>query len=113
MILGEFISKDQLTSKEQCEKGLKYLNSAVALYQQNASVLSADEYSRVNLSLSTLYRYKGDYVQSKRYLEMAKDKITDKKVLLTFYQENATIMKEEKKFHNALDSCKKALAIAR
>ena len=113
MVLGEFIAKDQLTSKEQCERGLKYLNSAVALYQQNASVLSADEYSRINLSLSTLYRYKGDYVQSKRYLEMAKDKISDKKVLLTFYQENATIMKEEKKFHNALDSCKKALAIAR
>ena len=44
---------------------------------------------------------------------MAKDKITDKKVLLTFYQENANIMKEEKKFHNALDSSKKALAIAR
>ena len=34
---------------------------------------------------------------------MAKDKITDKKVLLTFYQENANIMKEEKKYHNALE----------
>ena len=32
MVLGEFIAKDQLTSKEQCERGLKYLNSAVALY---------------------------------------------------------------------------------
>ena len=104
MVLGELIAKDFLTSKEQCEKGLKYLTSAVSLYQSNASVLTADEYSRINLSLSTLYRYKGDYVQSKRYLEMAKDKITDKKVLLTFYQENANIMKEEKKFHNALDS---------
>ena len=44
---------------------------------------------------------------------MAKDKVTDKKVLLQFYQESANILTQEGKRNQALDSCKKALEIAK
>ena len=44
---------------------------------------------------------------------MAKDKVIDKKVLLQFYQESANILTQEGKRNQALDSCKKALEIAR
>lgn len=92
LVLGELISKESLDSQEQCEKGLVYLENAATLYTNNTEVLSAEEYSRVNLSLSTLYRYKGDHAESKRHLELAKDKATDKRVLLQFYQENSNVL---------------------
>ena len=44
---------------------------------------------------------------------MAKDKVTDKKVLLQFYQESASVLTQEGKRNQALDSCKKALELAR
>ena len=50
---------------------------------------------------------------AKRWLELAKDKITDKRVLLQFYIETANILSGEGKHHQALDSNKKALEIAR
>ena len=43
---------------------------------------------------------------------MAKDKITDKRVLLQFYTETAQILTFEGKFHQALDSNKKAYELA-
>ena len=50
------------------------------------------------MALSTLYRsHKKDSSQAKRWLELAKDKITDKKVLLQFYIETAQILSGEKK----------------
>ena len=113
LVLGELIAKENLDNQEQCEKGLIYLGAAATLYTTNSEVLSVEEYSRVNLSLSTLYRYKGDHGQSKRHLELAKDKMTDKRDLLKFYQESASILTEEKKFHHALDSSKKALELAK
>ena len=85
MVLGELISQEYLDDPTQTAQGLEYLTQAAELYKNNTEVLSQEEYSRVNLGLSTLYRHKGDQVQSKRYLEMAKDKVTDKKVLLQFY----------------------------
>ena len=44
---------------------------------------------------------------------MAKDKVTDKKVLLQFYQESASVLTQEGKRNQALDSYKKALELAR
>ena len=44
---------------------------------------------------------------------MAKDKITDKRVLLNFYTETAQILSGENKHHQALDSNKKAMELAR
>ena len=52
------------------------------------------------LALSTLYRsHKKDNSQAKRWLELAKDKITDKHVLLTFYIETAQVLTAENKHH--------------
>ena len=66
------------------------------------------------MSLSTLYRqHKKDTSQAKRWLELAKDKITDKRVLLTFYQETAGIFSSENKHYQALDSIKKAFELAK
>ena len=66
------------------------------------------------IALSTLYRtYKKDSSQAKRWLELAKDKITDKRVLLTFYTETANLLSAENKHYQALDSNKKAMEIAR
>jgi len=65
------------------------------------------------MSLCTLYRHTADHTKAKRYLELAKDRVTDKAILLTFYQESANTLTLEKKFHQALDSTKKALEIAR
>ena len=39
--------------------------------------------------------------------------MTDKKVLMHFYQESANVLSEEGKFNHALDSCKKALELAK
>ena len=39
--------------------------------------------------------------------------MTDKKTLLQFYQESASVMTEEGKFNHALDSSKKALELAK
>ena len=97
LALGELISQEYLEDSEQFSQGLEHLIQAAELYKQNTEVLSQEEYSRVNLGLSTLYRHKGDQVQSKRYLEMAKDKVTDKKILLQFYQESANILTQEGK----------------
>jgi len=64
--------------------------------------------------LSTLYRsYKKDTSQAKRWLELAKDKITDKRVLLTFYIETAQVLSSEGKHYQALDSNKKAIELAK
>jgi hypothetical protein len=66
------------------------------------------------MALSTLYRsYKKDTSSAKRWLELAKDKIKDKRVLLTFYQETANILTSEGKHYQALDSNQKAMEIAR
>ena len=92
LVLGELISKEYLDSQEQCDRALEYLIAAAELYTRDTKVLSAEEYSRVSLSLSTLYRFKGDQAQSKRHLELAKDKATDKRVLLQFYQESAEVL---------------------
>ena len=60
LIIGEMISKEYNDSQEQCEKALEHLKTASELYTNNTKVLSQEEYSRVNLSLSTLYRLQGD-----------------------------------------------------
>ena len=78
LTLGELISKEFLNNQEQFERGLACLQKAVTLYSKNAQVFTPGEYSRVNLSLATFYRLKGDFSQAKRHLELAKDKITDK-----------------------------------
>ena len=66
------------------------------------------------LSLSTLYRQaKKDTSQAKKWLELAKDKIKDKRVLLTFYRETAGVLTSEGKHYQALDSNKKALELAK
>ena len=51
--------------------------------------------------------------QCKRWLELVKDKISDKKVMLQFYKETASILTSENKHHQALDSSKKAVDLAR
>ena len=56
------------------------------LYQEDASTLTGEQYSRVGLALSTLFRkHRKDTTQAKKWLEIAKDKITDRRVLLQFY----------------------------
>ena len=52
-------------------------------------MLSAEEFSRVCLSLSTIARHQNNFADAKRYLELARDKTTDKRMLLNFYIENA------------------------
>ena len=66
------------------------------------------------LGLSTLYRQvEGDISQSKRWLELAKDRISDRRVMLKFYKESASIFTSEGKHHQALDSSKKAVELAK
>lgn len=61
-----------------------------------------------------MYRsFKKDTSAAKRWLEMAKDKISDKKVLLQFYIETAQILSGEGKHYQALDSNKKAIELAK
>ena len=52
-------------------------------------MLSAEEFSRVCLSLSTIARHQNNFADAKRYLELARDKTTDKRMLLNLYIENA------------------------
>ena len=76
--------------------------------------MSPEEHSRVCLALSTLYRkVVKDTSKAKRWLELAKDKITDQKVLLQFYVESTEILEHESKFYSALDSAKKAVELAK
>lgn len=90
MYLGEITSKEYLEDPDRCEKAIEYLLAANDLYQEDASLFTQEEFSRVCLALSTLYRsHKKDNSQAKRWLELAKDKITDKKVLFEFYIETA------------------------
>ena len=107
------IMKDTLDNEDQFKQALTHLENASTIYKNNVEALTSEEYSRVNLSLSTLYRKFGDHAESKRHLELAKDKVTDKKVLLQFYQESASVLSDEGKFNHALDSTKKALDIAK
>jgi len=114
MSLGEIASQEYLEDGERAEQGIKFLLKANELYQEDAKILSTEEYSRVCLALSTLYRqYKKDTSQAKRWLELVKDKITDKKVLLQFYMETAEILSGENKHYAALDSNKKAMELAK
>ena len=111
--LGEIASKEYLEDAKKADRGIEFLIEANVLYQQDASLFNTEEFSRLCLALSTLYRtHKQDSSQAKRWLEMAKDKITDKRVLLQFYTETAQILTFEGKFHQALDSNKKAYELA-
>lgn len=114
LTLGEIAATEHLEDPVRAEAGIVQLLQANELYQQDASLLTTEEYSKVCLSLSTLYRsYKKDTSQAKRWLELAKDKITDKRVLLTFYTETANILSSENKHYQALDSNKKAFELAK
>ena len=114
LALGEIASTEYIEDAERAERGLEYLIEANELYQEDASLFSTDEFGRLCMALSTLYRsHKKDTSQAKRWLELAKDKITDKRVLLQFYTETAQILAGEKKFHQSLDSNKKAMELAR
>ena len=114
MTLGEIASQEHLTNEEKAEAGIQRLLAANDLYQQDASMLKEEEYSRLCVALSTLYRsHKKDTSQAKRWLELAKDNITDKKVLLQFYTETANILSSENKHYQALDSNKKAIELAK
>lgn len=56
MTLGELASKEFIGDAVKAETGIAFLLQANQLYQQDASIFSGEEYSRVCLSLSTLYR---------------------------------------------------------
>ena len=75
-MLGELASTEYIENESKAEAGIQQLLATNALYQQDAAILSQEEYSRLCLSLSTLYRsYKKDFSNAKRYLELAKDKM--------------------------------------
>ena len=83
LMLGELASTEYIENESKAEAGIQQLLATNELYQQDAAILSQEEYSRLCLSLSTLYRsYKKDFSNAKRYLELAKDKMQDKRVLL-------------------------------
>ena len=83
LILGELISQEQIGDEEKAEDALNKLLKASEMYTQDSRILSGEEYSRVCLSLSTLFRqHKKDFANAKMWLENAKDKATDKRVLL-------------------------------
>ena len=83
LILGELITQESIEDLVKAEDALEKLLKASDLYVEDAKLLSTEEYSRVCLSLSTLYRQvKNDTANAKRWLEKAKDKATDKRVLL-------------------------------
>lgn len=61
LTLGEIASKEHLEEPEKAEAGIKALIQANELYQQDAKILDSEEYSRLCIALSTLYRtYKKD-----------------------------------------------------
>ena len=92
---------------------MKHLLAAQELYQSDTKVLGDEEQGRVCMALCSVYRHLGNNVESKRYLELARDKTKDNAQLLKFYQESAKIFNLDKKFYQALDSNKKALEIAK
>lgn len=93
LTLGEIASQEFLEDEKKADEAIKLLLKANELYQEDAAIMSTEEFSRLCLALSTLYRSaKKDTSQAKRWLELAKDKITDKRVLLTFYTETATML---------------------
>ena len=93
LILGELISQESINDEKKAEDALTKLLKATEMYNQDAKILSGEEYSRVCLALSTLFRqHRKDFANAKMYLESAKDKATDKRVLLQFYQENAFVL---------------------
>lgn len=100
LTLGEIASQEHIEDEIRAENGIHQLLNANELYQQDASILASEEYGRLCMSLSTLYRqFKKDTAQAKRWLELAKDKITDKRVLMNFYQETASIFTNEGKHY--------------
>lgn len=99
LVLGELIVKQSLSEDGAVERARSLLDRAYAVYNHNASVLSAEEFSRVCLSLSTVARHQENSADAKRYLELARDKTTDKRMLLSFYIENAKQLVCEELFH--------------
>jgi hypothetical protein len=59
------------------EDGRLYLIEAFDAYNSNSEVLSSEEFGRVCMTLSTIYRLTKDVTQQKRFLELAKDKVSD------------------------------------
>ena len=112
MILGEMAAQD-LEKAEEVIKAQQYLNDAYSIQTKNASSLSDEELSRVCLSLSALCRHLKNYSAAKRYLELARGKTTDNRMLLNFYQESAKNLAAENLFNQALDSQKRAHDIAK
>ena len=107
LIMGEIASQEHIGDPFKAEVGLQQLLEANQLYVEDASSLSTAEYSRLCIALVTFYReYKQDVSQAKRWLELAREKITDRKVLLKFYSEMAQLLENEGKKYQALDSYK-------
>lgn len=112
MTLGEMAAQE-LQEAEMAKKAQQYLNDAYNIQTKNASALTVEELSRVCLSLSAVSRHMKNYSDAKRYLELARDKTTDKRMLLNFYQESAKNLSAEHLFNQALDSQKRAHEIAK
>ena len=88
-IIGELLTQEFSSDPDQLMYAKANLTEAFDAYSLSSNVLTDDEYSRLCMSLSTLYRIMGDASYSKRFLELARDKTTDKNLLLQFYRESA------------------------
>ena len=62
-IIGEILIQEHSEEPEKVEEARKYLLEAFEAYQTNSEVLTEDEYGRVCMTLSTVYRLQNDVSQ--------------------------------------------------
>ena len=82
LIIGEVLIQQYQDDPQSIKDAEAYLSEANIAYTTDATILNDEEYGRVAISLSSVYRLLGDPARSKLYLELAKEKTKDKNLLL-------------------------------
>jgi hypothetical protein len=90
MVIGEILVQEYSKMPGSLDQARTHLLDAHEAYQKSSAVLSDDEYCRVCMSLSTLFRLTENPGESKRFLELCASKSKDNQMLLRFYLESCS-----------------------
>jgi len=74
MIIGETLVLEYSKLAGSLDQAKTHLIDAYEAYQKSSHVLSDDEYCRVCMALSTLFRLNDNLGESKRFLELCASK---------------------------------------
>ena len=88
LVIGEILEQEYSKDSQSLNQAKTHLLDAHEAYQKSSHVLSDDEFCRVCMSLSTLFRLTDNLGESKRFLELCASKSKDNHMLLRFYLES-------------------------